>query len=120
MEPNFVVQFGIHGDPKVNAIHAAYEIPDDPFGPKNNTQYTLAFGKRYQIRERPKVSSIWWTIPFAISTALSRLPNSSHDLLDPRSNLHAFHERQKETQWRDACRFWRSLSIGAISEFDSN
>ncbi len=42
MVPGFVVQFGIHGDPAVNAKWAQSALPDDPMR-KSNTLGTVAF-----------------------------------------------------------------------------
>lgn len=40
--PNFVVQFGIHGDPAVNALWDTAVIPDDPIR-SSNADGTIAF-----------------------------------------------------------------------------
>lgn len=42
MKPNFIVQFGIHGDPSVNALWDTAEIPDDPIR-SSNADGTIAF-----------------------------------------------------------------------------
>lgn len=42
MVPGFVVQFGIHGDPAVNAVWDTATIPDDP-RTTGNTRGTVAF-----------------------------------------------------------------------------
>jgi cyclophilin family peptidyl-prolyl cis-trans isomerase len=40
--PNFIVQFGIHGDPAVNALWDTAAIPDDPIR-SSNADGTIAF-----------------------------------------------------------------------------
>ncbi|NCW45446.1 MAG: peptidylprolyl isomerase [Gemmatimonadaceae bacterium] len=40
--PNFVVQFGIHGDPAVNAMWDTAAMPDDPIR-SSNADGTIAF-----------------------------------------------------------------------------
>lgn len=42
MKPNFIVQFGIHGDPAVNTLWDTAEIPDDPIR-SSNADGTIAF-----------------------------------------------------------------------------
>lgn len=42
MKPNFIVQFGIHGDPAVNALWDTAAIPDDPIR-SSNADGTIAF-----------------------------------------------------------------------------
>jgi cyclophilin family peptidyl-prolyl cis-trans isomerase len=42
MVPNFIVQFGIHGDPAVNALWDTAAIPDDPIR-SSNADGTIAF-----------------------------------------------------------------------------
>src|SRR6478609_8363667 len=37
--PNFMVQFGIHGDPAINAAWANTQIPDDPVKESNRRGY---------------------------------------------------------------------------------
>lgn len=39
MVPYFMVQFGIHGDPKVNAVWSRATIPDDPVKQSNRKGY---------------------------------------------------------------------------------
>jgi peptidyl-prolyl cis-trans isomerase A (cyclophilin A) len=43
--PNFVVQFGIHGNPKVAAAWKAAPIKDDPKSKQSNDKGTLTFAK---------------------------------------------------------------------------
>lgn len=42
MVPNFIVQFGIHGDPAVNALWDTAAIPDDPIR-SSNADGTISF-----------------------------------------------------------------------------
>lgn len=41
--PDFMVQFGIHGDPKVSPIWKAKQIADDPKGKASNTRGMISF-----------------------------------------------------------------------------
>ena len=43
--PNFMVQFGIHGDPKLNAVWSEANIPDDPVTQSNKRGF-VTFAKR--------------------------------------------------------------------------
>ena len=43
--PDFVVQFGIHGDPRVSAAWRHANIKDDPQGKQSNEKGTLTFAK---------------------------------------------------------------------------
>lgn len=45
MMPGFIVQFGIHGDPEVNARWSSATIPDDPMRLRN-ARGTMAFAAR--------------------------------------------------------------------------
>jgi peptidyl-prolyl cis-trans isomerase A (cyclophilin A) len=43
--PNFMVQFGIHGDPKLNSVWSEANIPDDPVTQSNKRGF-VTFAKR--------------------------------------------------------------------------
>jgi peptidyl-prolyl cis-trans isomerase A (cyclophilin A) len=43
--PNFVVQFGIHGNPEVAAAWRTAQVQDDPQGKESNLKGTLTFAK---------------------------------------------------------------------------
>lgn len=43
---NFMVQFGMHGDPKVQQAWNAYPIPDDPAAGQSNKRGTITFAKK--------------------------------------------------------------------------
>ena len=44
--PNFMAQFGIHGDPAVNNVWRDASIPDDPPAGQSNKKYFLTFAKK--------------------------------------------------------------------------
>ena len=49
--PNFMVQFGIHGDPKLNAVWSEANIPDDPVTQSNKRGF-VTFAKRARPNSR--------------------------------------------------------------------
>lgn len=51
VSPGYIVQFGLHGDPAVNAAWLDRQIPDDP-GRGSNLRGTLAFAKTPEANTR--------------------------------------------------------------------
>ncbi len=51
VSPGYIVQFGIHGDPAVNAAWRNQEIPDEP-GQGSNVRGTVAFAKTPDVNTR--------------------------------------------------------------------